>query len=160
YQYAAAAATIPEKPHRFRGVWEVRGDGSGPQQGDWFVVPEDGEAPRLVGGLDAADNTMDLLPLAMASNAAAGPSPRVSSALRDDAMAALDGQLDLRATPPGLVPLADKLAPYKVGNMENIYYIPNWITPEQEAEFLAMSDGDMGAWEANALAALAAEAGG
>lgn len=146
YQYAAAAAQIPEKPHRFRGVWEVNGSASGPQQGDWFFCPEGNEAPRLVGGLDAAADTMELLPLAMAGSAAAGPAPRVPAVNRDAAMAALDSQCNLRASPEDFVH-EERLAPYKVGDINNIYYIPNWIAPEQESEFMAIADGDMSSWE-------------
>eukprot|EP00913_Durusdinium_trenchii_P032253 g30198.t1 len=144
YQYAAAAAMIPEKPHRFRGVFELNGIARGPQQGDWFACPE-GEAPRLVGGLDVAKDTMELLPLAMQSSAAAGPAPRVAVDQRNTAMAALDAQHDLRATPPG-VPW-QVLAPYKVGSIPEIHYVPNWISKEEEAEFFHIADGDMRQWE-------------
>eukprot|EP00434_Breviolum_minutum_P014828 symbB.v1.2.013075.t1/scaffold918.1/size152295/6 len=146
YQYAAAAALIPETPHRFRGVFELNGVAKGPQQGDWFACP-DGESPRLVGGLDVAKDTMELLPLAMQSSASTGPAPRVASELRDAAMAALDAQHDLRATPQSAPKWQDLLAPYKVGSISEIYYIPNWISKEEEAEFFHIADGDMRAWE-------------
>eukprot|EP00435_Cladocopium_sp_Y103_P043398 s1188_g12.t1 len=146
YQYAAAAALIPETPHRFRGVFELSGVARGPQQGDWFACPE-GEAPRLVGGLDVAKDTMELLPLAMQSSASSGPAPRVDADQRNAAMAALDAQHDLRATPPGAPKWQELLAPYKVGNISEIYYIPNWISKDEEAEFFQIADGDMRAWE-------------
>jgi len=146
YQYAAAAALIPEIPHRFRGVFELSGVARGPQQGDWFACP-DGEAPRLVGSLDVAKDTMELLPLAMQSSASSGPAPRVDAEQRSAAMAALDAQHDLRATPAGAPKWQELLAPYKVGNISEIYYIPNWISEDEEAEFFQIADGDMRAWE-------------
>jgi len=96
--------------------------------------------------LDAAANNMDLLPLAMAGTAAQGPAPRVAQAVREDAMAALDAQRDLRATPEGFS-AEEMLAPYKVGDMPNVYYIPDWIAREEEADFTNIADGDMRAWE-------------
>lgn len=146
YQYAAAAAVIPEKPHRFRGVFELNGVARGPQQGDWYACPSH-EAPRLVGGLDVAADTMELLPLAMSGSAAAGPSPRVPASLRDQAMEALDAQSGLRATAPGTPSSKELLAPYQVGTIPEIYYISEWISKEEEAEFFQIADGDMRSWE-------------
>eukprot|EP00438_Fugacium_kawagutii_P008922 Skav211416 [mRNA] locus=scaffold1608:122895:130782:+ [translate_table: standard] len=90
---------------------------------------------------------MELLPLAMQCSAAAGPAPRVAAEQRNAAMAALDAQQDLRATPPGAPKWQELLAPYKVGNIPEIHYIQNWISKDEEAEFFHIADGDMRAWE-------------
>lgn len=145
FQYAVASAVIPEKPHRFRGVWLAN---EGPLQGDWYYLPDENQAPRLVGTADAAASTMDLLPLAIMANSAHGPAARVPAAARDAAMAALDAQPDLRPV-MSEHNLSSALAPFKVGDIPNVYYVPEWITPEQEQEFIKIADGDGGrAWEA------------
>lgn len=142
YQYAAAAAQIPDKPHRFRGVWEANGP---VVKGDWFFCPETA-APRLVGAVDVAATTMELLPqvVAAAKGPDSGPAPKVDPETTEAAMAALDAQAHLR-------PLSDdaleRLEPYKVDGIEKVFYIPNWITPEQEAQFIREADGDMSSWE-------------
>jgi len=141
FQYAAAAAAIPDKPHRFRGVWTLN-PGPGPHRGDWYFCPEGGEAPRLVGGFDTASTTLELLPVAM-EGGRGGPAPRVASGVRDSLMAALDAQ---PAAALGSEP-DPRLAPYKVGDVEEIYYIPDWIRPDQEADFMQIADGDMNQWE-------------
>lgn len=147
FQYAAAAVNVPEKPHRFRGIWELNGArAGGPLRGDWYFCPEGRELPRLVGSFDAASSTMELLPMAMASGASAGPMPRVSPVARDAVMAALDGQPELRLSGPG-ASLEERMAPYLVGEVPTIYYIPDWIEPSQEASFLNIADGDMSQWE-------------
>lgn len=59
-------------------------------------------------------------------------------------MAALDAAA--AAEPPKPV-AARRLEPYRITDVDTIYYIPNWIQPEQEEEFLAIADGDMSQWE-------------
>lgn len=151
YQYAAAAANIPEKPHRFRGVWPLAAAAGEPIRGDWYFCPEDGEDPRLVGGFDAATTTLDLLPLAVQSAAEqSGPYPRVDDATRDAAMVALDAQPAARprlgTRGPGASP-EERLEPYRIGHLPEVFYIPDWIEEGQEADFVAIADGDMSQWE-------------
>jgi alkylated DNA repair protein alkB family protein 6 len=43
--------------------------------------------------------------------------------------------------------MEERLAPYAVSEVPSVYYIPDWIEPGQEAEFMAIADGDMNAWE-------------
>mmetsp|Transcript_126138 Transcript_126138/g.315260 ORF Transcript_126138/g.315260 Transcript_126138/m.315260 type:complete len:516 (-) Transcript_126138:77-1624(-) len=145
FQYAAASVNLPDRPHRFRGIWETGSDGA--LRGDWYFCPDGGEAPRLVGSFDAAGTNMELLPMAIASGAASGPMPRVSSpAVRQSVMAALDAKLDSVAIRPS-ASLQERLAPYLISDVPTIYYIPDWIEPSQEADFMEIADGDMLQWE-------------
>jgi len=144
YQYAAAAVDIPEKPHRFRGVWAT--NGSSVLQGDWYFCPEDGGAPRLVGGFDAAPTTSDLLPVVNSGAGRASPSPKIHGAERDMLMYTLDVQRPAKVPKPQISP-EDRLAPYKVGDVDSVYYIPNWVEKSQEADFMHIADGNMAAWE-------------
>jgi len=87
------------------------------------------------------------LPMAVASGAAAGPMPRVSSpVVREAVMSALDAKLDSLVLRPAAMH-EERLAPYLISNVPTIYYIPNWIEPSQEADFMAIADGDMSQWE-------------
>lgn len=129
YQYAAAAAEIPERPHRFRGVW---GPSAGGIRGDWYFCPE-GERPRQVGSFQAAAHAT-ALPLASgASVAPAGPA-------LDTLMAELDGRRSRR-------PSSSRLDPYTLPGVRSVQYVRDWIGREHEQEFLRLTDMDMGAWE-------------
>lgn len=143
YQYAAAAANIPDKPHRFRGIWALDNK-PGPLQGDWYFCPEKNEAPRLVGGFTAAAAPSELLAEAVGTRSSLMPT--IHGAARDALMAALDAQPLHRLTAPWAEPNT-RLEPYRLGELPNVYYIPDWIEPEQEAEFLSIADKDMSAWE-------------
>lgn len=61
-------------------------------------------------------------------------------------MAALDADPGLRATGQG-ASMQERLAPYLVSDVPTIYYVPDWIEPSQEAQFLAIADSDMRQWE-------------
>eukprot|EP00929_Paragymnodinium_shiwhaense_P097944 TRINITY_DN59506_c0_g1_i1.p1 TRINITY_DN59506_c0_g1~~TRINITY_DN59506_c0_g1_i1.p1 ORF type:complete len:548 (+),score=66.14 TRINITY_DN59506_c0_g1_i1:41-1684(+) len=137
FQYAAAAANIPEVPHRFRALW--RTSVSGATTGDWYFVPGNGEAPRLVGSFDAAPTAAELLPDAVST-----PEPFVDSATRDMLMAALDVSPSI-SNPHDSV--ADKLKDYRVGHLPTAYYIPNWVDEEQERELLHHADVELNGWE-------------
>lgn len=143
YQYAAAAADIPAKPHRFRGIWNTSREPNAVARGDWYFCPEDNDGPRLVGAVDVAPSTMELSP-GLLANTKNSSQPNIVSSMRDQAMAALDAQPHLRAVSTSMRP--DKLEPFKIGKKPMVYYIPNWVTREQEAEFIASADGAK-AWE-------------
>lgn len=152
FQYAAAAAAIPEKPHRFRGVWPL-GAGSPSTQslstsltGDWYFCPDGPETPRLVGGFEAAESSAVLLPFAPGL-AASTPHrvPAVSALRRDALMEALDGS----RPESGAELAASQLRPFALGAelCDEVYYIPDWIQPEQEEIFLRLIDGAPGSWD-------------
>lgn len=74
----------------------------------------------------------------------AGP-PQISGAAVDEVMAALDAQSSL-APRDAAEASADSLARYKVGNLPDAYYIPNWLDAEQEA-VLARAVEAPNSWE-------------
>lgn len=131
FQYAAAAADIPEKPHRFRGLWTRTSDRI---HGDWYFCPY-GEAPRQVGSFAAAIGEDSLPPSAVTGEAA-----RIAAAEREDLMSSLDVY-------PAPEDDADPLAPFTVGSVPTVQYVPEWISTDQEEEFIRMAD-TTGAWEA------------
>merc|ERR1719367_1449454 len=59
-------------------------------------------------------------------------------------MAALDGQPAVPLLPAAL---DARLEQYRIGDLLRVYYVPNWIEKEQEAEFTQIADGDMSQWE-------------
>lgn len=150
YQYAAAAVDVPERPHRFRGVWELAPGGGRPRalSGDWYFCPEGSEPPRLVGSFDAVGSTNGQIPPALAgtSSSGAGPAPRVTRAASDAVIAELDGKPELRSVSPA-ASFGSRTEPYRVGSVPNVYYVPDWIEAEQEKEFMAIADSDMRQWD-------------
>lgn len=150
FQYAAAAANIPEHPHRFRAVWATppSAAGKGPVRGEWlFVPPVDGgpaEPPRLVGSFAAASTTVELLPTVMEGGDGGPLARQVPPGVRDRLMAALD------AAPPLAGPSAEaeaRLEPFRIGDVSSVYYIPRWVDSAQERELLHHADVELNGWE-------------
>jgi len=141
YQYAAAAAVIPEKPHRFRGLWPLGGSRS--LQGDWYVVPE-GEAPRLVGSFDAATNTQELLPAVVENSNRPMRDRQLSEAATAGLMEALDAAPSI--TGPA-ASIDERLEPFRIGNVPSMYYIPGWCDVAQEKAFTHHADVELNGWE-------------
>jgi len=146
YQYAAATASVPEKPHRFRGLWQLDSNSKAPVRGDWYFCPAEGEDYRLVGGFHAGRSET-----AVQSEVFLGSSSRLAIAvdggLRDTLMSALDAQPMPWAPANGV---SHRLAPYSIGHLPSVQYIPDFITAEQEQDFIAQSDagsGQLRAWE-------------
>jgi alkylated DNA repair protein alkB family protein 6 len=59
-------------------------------------------------------------------------------------MAALDEQPEVPMLP---AVLDSRLEQHRIGELPQVYYVPNWIEKDQEAEFMAIADGDMSSWE-------------
>lgn len=145
YQYAVAAAAIPKEPHRFRGVWSVASK-CAPILGDWYTCPEGTGESLLVGGFEASGSVLRL-PDPTLTEPHPGPSAtRVPVQLKDLLMDRLDSQPFVRSSGPVRLP-SEGLVQYHVGSLPEVYYIPNWIPPQQEEELIASSDADMSAWE-------------
>merc|ERR1740129_541915 len=80
------------------------------------------------------------------ASASAGPAPRIAPAVRDAAMAELDGRVELRSVSPA-ASFAERMEPYRVGDVPSVYYVPEWIEPDQERDFVDLADGDMRQWD-------------
>jgi len=142
YQYAAATACVPEKPHRFRGLWQLDSSNA-PVRGDWYFCPAEGEDYRLVGGFHAGRESDINRQVFLGSSSK--PAVAVDGGVRDTLMSRLDAQGMPWAPTDGVSP---RLAPYSLGDIPSVQYIPDFITEEQEREFIAHSDaGQLRAWE-------------
>lgn len=138
FQYAFAASQIPSLPHRFRGLWAFPNTASS-LQGEWYLCPDNSEPPRLVGDFEASPDGSDLSPAPLTASSIVVP-----AATRTSLMSALDAQpMSLRREKP-------VLSQYAVDGITSVQYIPEWIGPEQEAQFLHLADGGGGLspWEA------------
>lgn len=144
FQYAAASAVIPEKPHRFLGVWSLNGR-EGSMEGDWYFRPVPSEEPQLVGGFEAASSTMDLLQVALSSSRPSSDAPKVPASCLDSLMALLENQATTKG--PSAGEQDPRLRPYTRGDIKDVQYIPDWISRDEEKEFMRLIDSDPYSWE-------------
>jgi len=144
YQYAAATASVPEFPHRFRGVFQTTGNGRA-IAGDWYFCPAAGEDFRLVGGFNAGRNRTELFRTAFSSSSfGSSSSPCLDGSLSNALMLALDSQ----ACPwPPVNGVSPRMEPYTLSGVDSVQYIPDFINEEQEREFMSFSDLDQRVWE-------------
>eukprot|EP00927_Polykrikos_kofoidii_P075017 TRINITY_DN71076_c0_g1_i1.p1 TRINITY_DN71076_c0_g1~~TRINITY_DN71076_c0_g1_i1.p1 ORF type:complete len:484 (-),score=69.49 TRINITY_DN71076_c0_g1_i1:67-1494(-) len=142
YQYAVAAADIPEHPHRFRALWTTPSSSSrcSSFSGELHFLPLDvGESPRLVGSFVAS--TSKGKPSVSGSD---GSDSQLPALVRERLMAALD------EAPPLASPSAEaeaRLEPFRIGDIPTVYYIPNWIDSVQERELIRHADVELNGWE-------------
>lgn len=133
FQYAAASATIPDKPHRFRGVWSCGSLST--LAGEWYFCPDGHEAPRLVGRFQAAETSLQEVEPSGDTHVVPGPT-------RDALMSAMDEKRTHRKPDA-----SEQLSAWNVGYIPSAQYIPNWIEAWQEEAFLRLTDENVHAWE-------------
>mmetsp|Transcript_118835 Transcript_118835/g.371542 ORF Transcript_118835/g.371542 Transcript_118835/m.371542 type:complete len:404 (+) Transcript_118835:170-1381(+) len=145
YQYSASAANVPKEPHRFRGIWTLESV-PGPFKGEWYFCSPAGQSSHLVGSFKAAATTQDISLTALLGEVSDADMPMVLATSRDALMAVLDSHPFVRASGSRLMP-CERLVPYQVGELPTVHYIPNWVKPEQEAQFIDILDCRGDGWE-------------